>query len=102
MPNLFCSFLAVLLAGLLAPAVCGHFNILLPQTASARKGDTVAFVYQFGHPFEHELFDAPLPARVFVIAPDGKPTELGKPLEKIKVAGEKRQVTAYRFRLTPE
>jgi uncharacterized GH25 family protein len=102
MPHLFRPALAVLFAGLLAPAVCGHFNILLPQTASARKGDTVSFVYQFGHPFEHQLFDAPPPARVFVLAPDGKKTELGKTLEKIKVAGEKKEVTAYRFRLTPE
>ncbi|HYT95000.1 MAG TPA: DUF4198 domain-containing protein [Gemmataceae bacterium] len=103
MPNLFRPVLAVLLAGLLAPAVCGHFNILLPQTASARKGDTVAFVYQFGHPFEHELFDAPPPAHLIVIAPDGEKTQLAKTLEKIKVPpGDKKEVTAYRFRFTPQ
>src|SRR5271166_1752509 len=87
---------------MLAPAAVGHFNILLPQTASARKGDAVTFLYQFGHPFEHQLFDAPPPARVFVLAPDGKKTELGKTLEKVKVPGDKKEVTAYRFRLTPD
>jgi cobalt/nickel transport protein len=97
--------LAVLLAALLAPAARAHFNILLPQSASVRKGEAVTFLYRFGHPFEHELFDAPPPARLFVLAPDGKQVELTKTLEKTKVpAGGKEQVTraAYRFRFTPE
>jgi cobalt/nickel transport protein len=97
--------LALLLAGLLAPTVRAHFNILLPQSASVRKGEAVTFLYRFGHPFEHELFDAPPPARLVVIAPDGTRTELGKTLEQTKVpAGGKERVTrtAYRFRFTPE
>jgi cobalt/nickel transport protein len=97
--------LALLLAALLAPAAEGHFNILLPQSASARKGEAVTFLYRFGHPFEHELFDAPPPARLFAVAPDGKRTELAMSLEKTKVpAGGKEGVTrtAYRFRFTPE
>jgi cobalt/nickel transport protein len=97
--------LALLMAALLAPAAGAHFNILLPQAARARKGEAVTFLYRFGHPFEHELFDAPAPARLFVIAPDGTRTELGKTLEKIKVpAGGEEGVTrtAYRFRFTPE
>jgi cobalt/nickel transport protein len=89
-------------AALLAPAASGHFNILLPQTASARKGDTVTFLYRFGHPFEHQLFDAPPPVRVVVVAPEGKQTDLGQALEKVQVPGEKKEVTAYRFRLKPE
>ena len=36
-----------------------HYNMLLPDTAMAQKGEKVGFVYQFGHPFEHELIDAP-------------------------------------------
>jgi uncharacterized GH25 family protein len=95
--------LVVMVVGLLAPAAWPHFNMLLPDKASARKGEAVTFVYQFGHPFEHQLFDAPMPERVIVIAPDGKRTELTKTLERIKVAGEKKkEVTAYRFRFTPD
>jgi cobalt/nickel transport protein len=105
MPTLLRPPLAVLLAGLLAPAAWAHFNILLPGTASARKGETVTLLYRFGHPFEHELFDAPPPARMFALAPDGKRIELGKALEKTKVpAGGKvgMTVTAYRLRFVPE
>jgi nickel transport protein len=94
---------ALLLAALCVSSAGAHFNILLPQAASARKGEAVTFLYRFGHPFEHELFDAPPPARLFVVAPNGKRTDLGKTLEKIKVtAGDKKEVTAYRFRFTPE
>lgn len=104
MRPLFRLALALLLAILLAPVVGAHFNILLPQAANARKGEAVTFLYRFGHPFEHELFDAPAPARLFVMAPDGTRTDLGKTLEKTKVpAGGKEGVTrtAYRFRFTP-
>src|SRR5947209_948102 len=91
--------LALLSAALLAPAAQAHFNILLPQSAAARKGEAVTFVYRFGHPFEHELFDAPRPLRLSVLGPDGKETELSKSLEEVKVpAGAKKEVTAYRFR----
>src|SRR5690242_91373 len=90
--------LGLLLAALLAPAARAHFNILLPQAASARKGEAVTFLYRFGHPFEHELFDAPPPARLLVLAPDGTKTELGKTVEKTKVpGGDRKEVTAYRF-----
>jgi cobalt/nickel transport protein len=101
----FRPLLALVLSALLAPAAGAHFNILLPQAASVRKGEAVTFLYRFGHPFEHELFDAPPPARLVVIAPDGKQTELTKTLEETKVpAGGKEGVTraAYRFRFTPE
>src|SRR5205085_8753006 len=103
MRPLFHPFLALPLAALLAPTTGAHFNILLPQAASVRKGEAVSFLYRFGHPFEHDLFDAPPPARLLVLGPDGKQTNLGKALEKIKVSGgDKKEVTAYRFRFTPE
>ncbi len=105
MRRLFRPAVAVLFSGLLAPAAWAHFNILLPGSATARKGETVTFLYRFGHPFEHELFDAPPPARVFALAPDGSRIDLRKSVEKTKVpAGGKNgmTVTAYRFRFTPE
>ena len=75
-----------------------HYNMLLPETASARRGDTVAFLYQWGHPFEHQLFDAPAPRSVFVVQPDGKKTDLTSALVKSTASvADGKSVTAWRF-----
>jgi len=80
-----------------------HYNMLLPETASAKRGDTVAFLYQWGHPFEHQLFDAPAPRSLWVLSPDGKKSDLISTLEKAAVPGaEGKTVTAWRFRFKPE
>jgi cobalt/nickel transport protein len=77
--------------------------MLLPDKPSVKKGETVTFTYQWGHPFEHELFDAPTPERLVGLAPDGKKNDLTKSLEKIAIsAGADKKVTAYRFKFTPE
>jgi cobalt/nickel transport protein len=97
--------LALALASLCvsATAVHAHFNMLLPDKHSVKKGETVTFTYQWGHPFEHQLFDAPKPERVVVIAPDGKETDLTKTLEKATIPGsEGKKVVAYTFKLTPK
>ena len=52
---------AVLSLGLIAAPASAHFNMLLPQTTGAKKGSPVMLLYQWGHPFEHQLFDAPAP-----------------------------------------
>jgi cobalt/nickel transport protein len=93
--------LALALAGLVAGPAPAHFNMLLPQAAAARKGEPVTVLYQWGHPFEHQLFDAPPPRSAFVLAPDGKRTDLVPSLEKVTVPGEGKDVTAYRGRFTP-
>jgi cobalt/nickel transport protein len=86
-----------------AGASSAHFNMLLPHTHSAKKGDAVTFTYQWGHPYEHELFDAPLPQSLTVVAPDGARTDLLSNLEKTNVpAAGGKTVTAYRFRFTPD
>jgi cobalt/nickel transport protein len=97
--------IAAALAGLVifvAPAAA-HFNMLLPEAASAKKGEAVSFLYQWGHPFEHQLFDAPKPDSLIVRSPDGRQTDLLSTLEKTTVpGGEGQSMTAYRFRYTPE
>jgi uncharacterized GH25 family protein len=96
-------YLATMLLGLGAPSAQGHYNMLLPQSASAKKGEAVTFTYQWGHPFEHQLFDAPAPTSVIVLAPDGKQTDLTKGLEKTtRPAAEGKKAVAYQFRYTPE
>src|SRR5438445_406898 len=82
-----------------APAAQAHYNMLLPESASAKRGDTVAFTYQWGHPFEHQLFDAPSPKSVVVLAPDGKQSDLSSALEKTTIpAADGKEVTASRVR----
>src|SRR5262249_20185378 len=54
------------------PSARGHYNMLLPERHSVRRGEPVTLLYQWGHPFEHQLFDAPAPEKVFVLSPDGK------------------------------
>src|ERR1700682_4195295 len=79
-----------------------HYNMLLPDKHSVKKGEEVTFTYQWGHPYEHQLFDAPKPESVFVLSPDGKKTDLTKNLEEVKLpADDKKEVTVYRFRFTP-
>ena len=95
--------LALAAAAILAAPAWAHFNMLLPDKPSAKKGEEVVFLYQWGHPFEHELFDAPPPDAVTVHAPDGKTADLTKSLEKISVpAAESKTATAYQFRFTPD
>jgi cobalt/nickel transport protein len=77
--------------------------MLHPQAASVKKGEPVTFVYQWGHPFEHQLFDAPRPDGLSALTPDGQQIDLLSTLEKTTIAGgEGKNVTAYLFRFTPE
>jgi cobalt/nickel transport protein len=97
--------MALLVLGLLAtfagPATA-HFNMLLPQSASGKKGEAVTLVYQWGHPFEHQLFDAPRPVSVTVLAPEGKKADLTAGLEEVSLAaGKDKKVKGHRLRFTP-
>ena len=83
------------------PAVA-HFNMLLPESASAKKGEALTLTYQWGHPFEHQLFDAPQPQSLIVLSPDGRRIELTDKLVKtMRKAGEK-EATVFQLRFTPE
>ncbi len=96
--------LVIVVPCLLTSAAQGHFNMLLPQIVPPpRAGEAVPFVYQWGHPFEHELFDAPMPESVFALSPRGKKTDLTRTLTPIKLAAaDNKQVGGYRFAFTPE
>jgi cobalt/nickel transport protein len=97
------SVLILALFALPATRACAHYNMLLPASATAKKGEAVAFLYQWGHPFEHQLFEAPAPQSLIVLAPDGKSMDLGKTLEKVMLAStEGKKIGGFRFRFTPE
>jgi cobalt/nickel transport protein len=101
MKQVFKASLALAYLALITTSSQAHYNMLLPQAASAKKGESIVFVYQWGHPFEHQLFDAPAPEQVLVVAPDGSRMELTMRLEKVSL-GESNKATAYRFAFTPE
>lgn len=95
-------YIAAVWLSLSAGSAAAHFNMLLPQSVSTKKGEAITLLYQWGHPFEHQLFDAPRPQSLIVLAPDGKKTELTDKLEKtMRKAGDK-EVTAYQLRFTPQ
>jgi cobalt/nickel transport protein len=57
----------------------------------------VSVLYQWGHPFEHQLSDAPKPATVVVTGPEGKDTTLTGSLSRVEVAAaEGKKVVGYR------
>ncbi len=68
--------LTLLTLGLAVLPAGAHFNMLLPGSPSAKRGEKVTLVYQWGHPFEHQLFKAPVPKRLQVRQPDGKTLDL--------------------------
>ena len=80
-----------------------HFQMLLPASPSGSSEQEVAVVYQWGHPFEHQLFDAPRPEAVIAVTPDGRRIDLSKSLQKVAIAGEGgKKVAAYRIAYTPQ
>jgi len=94
--------LSLALLSLFIASAGAHFNMLLPQIASAKKGEALTLTYQWGHPFEHQLFDAPHPQSLIVLAPDGKKTELTDKLVKMTRKAGSKEVTAYQLRFTPD
>jgi cobalt/nickel transport protein len=95
-------WLALVLLTAWATTSFAHYNMLIPDKAWANKGEKVTFTYQFGHPFEHELFDAPQPLAVIVILPDGK-TQAVKSLAKEALKGiDGKKVAGYRFTYEPQ
>jgi uncharacterized GH25 family protein len=99
-----CSRIALVVLGLLcwvSPS-WGHYHVFLPDAASVKKDKEVTFTLRFGHPFEHQFFDAVAPQRLIVLTPDGKSAELTNQFTKTTVKGDKgRDVTAYRLKYKP-
>jgi uncharacterized GH25 family protein len=95
--------LAVVAGMVWLPTARGHYHMLLPDKPSVKRGEAVTFTYQFGHPFEHQLFDTQPPRELFVITPGGAKRDLLKTLEKTAADGaDGKKVAAFRFAFTPE
>jgi cobalt/nickel transport protein len=79
-----------------------HFQMLLPSAASGSTDQEITVTYQWGHPYEHQLFDAPKPESVVAVAPDGTRFNLSERLRKTEVPGEgNRAATAFQVSFTP-
>lgn len=78
-------------------SVRAHFHMLLPERASTKRGEAVNVVFQWGHPFEHQLFDAAMPVEFMAVAPDGSKIDL-----LVNGGRLQRLIKAYRLRFTPE
>jgi cobalt/nickel transport protein len=84
-------------------SVGAHYLMLLPSAESGQRDQPATVILQWGHPFEHQLFDAPKPESALLFDPEGKRTDLMKSLEKIGVAGEGgKDVTAWKLTFQPE
>src|SRR5262245_57419225 len=95
-------FLALACVVASATPVSAHYHMLLPDHHSVKTGDKVVVTYQFGHPFEHVLWDADKPVRAFAFAPDRKSIDLLPALEKVELPGpDGKKVVGYRFAFQP-
>jgi uncharacterized GH25 family protein len=63
----------------------GHYHMLLLADPIAERDKPASLTFAWGHPFEHQLFDAAKPRRVTVIAPDGGVTDLTNRLTSTKL-----------------
>jgi cobalt/nickel transport protein len=81
----------------------GHFNMLFPERPALKRGEPVTLLYQWGHPFEHQLFDAPVPDALKVFGPDGTITDLVRGVEKMEQpVAEGKSAIAFRCGFTPK
>src|SRR5262249_3972038 len=103
MPRPVRPLLAVAALLLAAPAAWPHFPMLLPESPAGERDKPVTLLYQWGHPFEHQLFEAAPPKRLAVFAPDGTRTDLAAGLQKVSLPGAtQKPVTAFRLSFTPK
>jgi uncharacterized GH25 family protein len=81
-----------------------HYNMLLPEKPWAEKGEKITFTYQYGHPYEHELSDAPKPVALVVLTPKGgrQVLDIDKLLVAVKKDGaDGKKVTSWQFIYSP-
>ena len=63
-------FVALAVGFFLSATGAAHFQMLLPAKPAGEREQPVTVRYQWGHPFEHQLFTAPQPEAVLVFGPD--------------------------------
>jgi cobalt/nickel transport protein len=88
---------------LFAGTAHAHYHMLLPDAALVKKGQTVSFTFQFGHPYEHQLFNVTKPPRIRRLAREGDEPILVEGLKQVELGGaDGKKVNGYQFPFTPE
>jgi len=88
--------------GIPGPA-SAHYTMLFPQVNSGRQGQPVTVIYQWGHPFEHQLSHAEPPDHLTILTPSGIRIDVTKELEPIELPGpDGKKVRAFRLQFTPQ
>jgi uncharacterized GH25 family protein len=87
----------------LPDSILAHYSMVLPQEFTNRTGQPVTLIYQWGHPFEHQLSDAARPDAITLLTPTGEKVDLTQKIEAIDLpAGDGKKVRAFRFQFTPQ
>jgi uncharacterized GH25 family protein len=96
--------LASVVFGLSAGRADAHYPMLLPSAHSIKRGEHLTLTYQWGHPYEHQLFDALVPDAFVACTPGGSQTiDLKATLKQIALpAGEGKTVMAYQAAFSPQ
>jgi cobalt/nickel transport protein len=98
----FCRFVAIVALGSATAPGFAHYHILLPEKPSVSRDESVTFTYQFGHPFEHQLFATQKPASVTVLLPEGQAVDLLNKIERVESPGADRNpIPSFRWKFTP-
>lgn len=89
--------------GIMSSPAQAHYSMLFPHVASARSGQAVTILLQWGHPFEHQLGNAPPPQDLTVLSPSGKKADLTRTLEELNIpCPDGKKVRTFQCRFTPE
>jgi cobalt/nickel transport protein len=95
------SFVVLLLA-VATSSADGHYHMLLPEQPAVEKGANLQVRFQWGHPFEHQLFDASPPQALVVLTPDGAKADLTNELTEVKTpAAQGKSVRAFQVPYKP-
>jgi len=92
--------LAIAVALLTTSPGRAHYHLLLPAKPSGEPDQPIRVTFAWGHPFEHQLFDAVKPARLIVIARDVAVTDLTRGVTSTRFGG-KSGPAAFAVSFTP-
>src|SRR4051794_18593381 len=93
---------AVVALGIATAPGSAHYHILLPEKPSANRDESVTFTYQFGHPYEHQLFATQKPGSVTVLMPEGQTVDLLAKIERVESPGaDGNPISSFRWKFTP-
>jgi uncharacterized GH25 family protein len=77
-----------------------HYHMLLAGRPAVKAGEKVTVTYQFGHPFESQLFNTDKPEKATLYSPEGEATDVLEKFLKGQGPGDTK-LTLYTFAFEP-